>query len=98
MVSPSRADAWKSRGRGCWGDSWQDCLVEPTVLCSLSQLTCHLYAPTPQPPAAHPILTFLRSHPLPLGKLPHLSEQPLQLSPLPPSQAPTSQMLPTNLA
>lgn len=40
MVSPSRAEAWKSRGRGCWGDTagWPVRVHTPLLT---PQPTCH---------------------------------------------------------
>lgn len=90
MVSPSRADAWKSRGRGCWGDSWQDGLLEPTVLCSLSLSSPATFNPHVPGPSSPP-------HPN-LPQIPHSSEQTLELSPPPLSRTPTSRLLPKNLA
>lgn len=48
---------------------------------------------TPQPLPAHPILTFLKSHLLPPGSLPHSSELSPQPSPFPELPEPPNPML-----
>lgn len=84
MVSPSKAEAWKSRGRGCQGDTKQGraVRVHSLVPYASSQSTCTLQFPFVPIHLAHPVLILLNLT-LFLLYLLDPSEQPRELSPFP---------------
>lgn len=88
MVSPSRAEAWKSRGRGCWGDTHRMADQSPHSSTHLSAYPPPCTLPHLSPHQPYLTLTSLKSWLLRPGDLPHSSDQPQGHLPSPNSQNP----------